>query len=369
MSDLNGRESSTSKSSPKQSTTNQRSVDSKWWRSCWNGNQLDSELLYKTIKEQQERRLIDQHKLTFHHHHLINHQNHNHIQSTRINPDQNNGSCNQLIKETNDEQSYLYSVPKFDRLRMEQQEQREKEQQHLLDWRSNQANSSSGNSPSSGSSEDTPSSIKSQALREEDPLSDPLYASILGTSKQLQDINGQLMTARARPRLSSFVEQSSVDTNRKQQQQMVKEIKFEQKRELNKSEDEEEEVEVEELEQVNEQHNEHLYNNLHLEADEASMQLRSLVERCLEVQRATQKSSLLLSRGEQTTCNDDDDDHNKEVEEQEEEEEDKELEAFAREEEEIERNQAVVGKEADIKEVEVAKPALNSSICDKQQQM
>lgn len=32
----------------------------KWWRSCWNGNQLDGHLLYETVKAQQERRLARQ---------------------------------------------------------------------------------------------------------------------------------------------------------------------------------------------------------------------------------------------------------------------------------------------------------------------
>lgn len=344
----------------------QRSVDSKWWQSCWNGNQLDGELLYKTIKEQQERRLLNQHKLI---------QSHAHETPTARNTEINNNmkQCNSVIKETNNQQqSYVYSVPKFDRSRMEQ------EDRHLFDWRS--AHNSSGNSPSSGSSGSTaeqdaptptPAPIKSQLIRDEDPLSDPLYASILGTSKQLQRINGQLTTARARPRLSSFVARESCgdvdnDKHQHQQQRVIEERNkqiLSQKREAKDDDDKDGHERSKEilqkelkLEQLNDYH---VYNNLHLEADESSLQLRSLVERCLEVQRATQRSSLLLSSVENSSRIEEEGSCINGRDQAEEDIEDKELEAFAREEEEIKRNQLLVGKEL---------AACKSSSCERQQQ-
>lgn len=146
--------------------------ESKWWRSCWNGNQLDGELLYKTIKAQQERRLAASSSL-----------GEPQVQAHR--------------------QSHLYSVPR---------------PSGLDEWRPS--------SESLGADDE-----------DEDPLSDPLYASILGTSKQLQ------------------VRRQQVAASLRQQQQQ-------------------------QLEQVD-------------PADPASAQLRSLVEKCLEVQRATRRSSLV----------------------------------------------------------------------------
>lgn len=130
---------------------------SKWWRSCWNGNQLDGEMLYRTVKAQQEQRLK--------------------LASSTGQP-----KADGPLVDGSRRHSQVYSIPR----------------RHPA-------------SPQAGAGEHT-----------DDPLlSDPLYASILGTSKQLERIS------------------------------------------------------------LPERHR-----------DPARAQLRSLVERCLEVQRATSKSML-----------------------------------------------------------------------------
>ena len=176
------------------------SVRSKWWRSCWNGQQLDGELLYETVKAQRERRLA--------------------LSSGGPAERRQVAGRRPEVLVDGSRQSYVYAVPRA--------------------LRRPSGGPTGGRSPSSSSSSSSavpaPAPCSRPAPRE-DPLSDPLYASVLGTSKQLEALAGRRPpTSGRRP---------------------------ERQREL-----------------------------------ESALQLRSLVERCLEVQRATRNGNLLLRPAE-----------------------------------------------------------------------
>lgn len=176
------------------------SRESKWWKSCWNGDQLDSDLLYRTIKAQQERRLA-QRLLT--------------SDSLQVQlAGQSSSSSSSPVVEPElsaivdgSRQSYVYASPRpLPKVQLATSPKEQPDQSN--------------------------------------PLSDPLYASVLGTSKQLQAIN----------RLGSNVAQYSELKTRKGQisQQLI-------------------------------------CSELNDYSEPASRQLRSLVEKCLEVQRAARR--------------------------------------------------------------------------------
>lgn len=290
--------------------------ESKWWRSCWNGNQLDGELLYKTIKAQQERRLATR---------MLS------LKGETTGDNQLNPSANQSALVDGSSQSYVYASPK-PRLQVAEVRGRCSQAAFGDGWqtsssphhrspvtsslgRSGSSPSSTGSSSSSSSASRSPVETGKQAPSEiskpercqsdedddeDDPLSDPLYASILGTSKQLQAINGGSTNHAAWSPARSRTERQQAANGNKQREFYASPRKtitvnnslyadFRSPVGRPKSTDNK-------LLSLVEQEQQHVYDNLpggNNGADPASMQLKSLVERCLEVQRATRNSSLL----------------------------------------------------------------------------
>lgn len=219
--------------------------ESKWWRSCWNGNQLDGDLLYRTIKAQQERRLTD--KM------ILSDSNTGALCTSQKNHDQ----TQQTASKANVAQ--LYATPRLTATAKVQQKN-SPQCESLRDFRHNE----------SSSRIEISSSSSSMAI-EDDPLSDPLYASILGTSKQLKDITGQ---AKASRKMGATRSSTSLFTGSEFYPSVAP------------------------IYDNLTHNNASSSNDAHLSdssVDSASSQLKSLVERCLEVQRATQNNRSLLS--------------------------------------------------------------------------
>lgn len=205
------------------------SRESKWWRSCWNGNKLDSELLFKTIKAQQERRLAD--RMT-----LVSGTicNENNLENTVMDTTTSNG-----ITLDSSRQGHVYALPKPLKLR--------------TDHRVSASALASSSSSVATAAEATAAKRATSEEDEEDPMSDPLYASILGTTQL------SVGPRKTRATTTSVAGRNPPPT---------------------------------------------LYSNATVhspnptdassDSDLASLQLRSLVQRCLEVQRATRRASLLL---------------------------------------------------------------------------
>lgn len=127
----NGRKTREILKNPLTCQTTPASQSDDLWRLCWNGEQLDSDLLYRTAKARQERRLMA-------------------AAAAATRPDR-------------PEQQVVYAVPRNDR-------------GHSLHRKSHSA--------ANGSSAPAPGPIVERSA--EHPLDDPLYASVLGTSKHLR---------------------------------------------------------------------------------------------------------------------------------------------------------------------------------------
>lgn len=212
-------------------------ANNKWWRSCWNGNQLDGELLYQTVKEQQERRLAS-------------------LASQSVSEVTKNMDQRKLRVEDEEKNSkqLVYAVPR---------------PQHVTSTMICANNSKLVEKRLSESEEDD----------EDDPLSDPLYASVLGTSKQLKAIaankssstpivsNRPHVTHRSLVNNDQYAFVRAIETKQSDKSITSMSCQGERGNDQNESED---------------------------------GRIRTLVERCLEVQRATttQNGSLLVIRPE-----------------------------------------------------------------------
>lgn len=341
------------KSDSKQPTGRQfrGSRESKWWRSCWNGNQMDGDLLYKTIKAQQERRLADR-MLTFNAPAAgsgsssgVGSASAEHLTTP---PQDDTSSATALVDGSR--QSYVYATPK-PRQPAEARNRCNHQTSSFAQtgvWQSagslrqpltsslGHSGSSSSSSSSSSTSSRSPIENKQAELcrlkvtsdcqeeeeeeeDEEDPLSDPLYASILGTSKQLRAISaGSANLARWSPgrRAERLQMQAKTDRSSSENRQQREFCSTTQMREttgcitVNNSHHNSEcfisagrqqNMKVCDVNLSGDAsvllEQQHVYDNLPGNgantSDPAWQQLKSLVEKCLEVQRATQNSSLL----------------------------------------------------------------------------
>jgi len=254
--------------------------ESRWWRSCWNGNQLDSGLLYKTVKAQQERRLAG---------------------SLLAGEESGQVVAPVFCELVGQRDGCMYATP------------RPSARTTLPSGRSPPSascspTSSSTSSTSSAGPSNSPSGVRFEPQQrksslpatqlevgEENPLSDPLYASILGTSKQLQGISGVKTTSR-----ECKTNSQNNATPTKSRSSCLSIVENSHYAEIShapaSSESDSFANGKQEKERTRETTN--FYSNQQPlpaseESDAASIQLRSLVESCLEVHRATQNSSLL----------------------------------------------------------------------------
>lgn len=162
----------------------------------------------------------------------------------------------------------------------------------------------------------------SASLVEDDPLSDPLYASILGTSKQLKGITSKqrqsrIGAARSASALftgSEFFATAAANSENIKGTPIYDNLAAVTPTKKNNNNNNG---------QINGSNNNYEAHLSDSSVDSASLQLKSLVERCLEVQRATQnnRSLLSISSSSQTT-NQVDQDHDQAKEDPAEEEED-----------------------------------------------
>lgn len=234
------------------------------WRSCWNGNQLDVDLLYKTVKAQEERRLADL------------------LASSQLAEDQT--ASQQVPAPTH------YAAPKPAARRTQPV-----------------SGNSIGTSDRLVKDEQVSQDNEADNVSMEDnPLSDPLYASILGTSKQLQSSQWRPRELdRLRPSPAEFnascfryqVSRGSASTSFVGQQPSKKSA---QHREAQDNRNlhlySGTGADLERLTKRSQAHDEQSDDDIESDCSDsvASLQLRSLVEKCLEVQRATRNGNCLL---------------------------------------------------------------------------
>lgn len=236
--------------------------ESKWWRSCWNGNQLDGDLLYRTIKAQQERRLAS-------------------TTSDALEGSSSNTNTSHQSQQTSamTNVAQLYATPRlthtahYNATSHRSQYRSSQDERNLVRRREMSCPAKA----KSGRPEDELASSSSTILIEDDPLSDPLYASILGTSQQLKGITSQTKASR-----KSSATKSSSD--------LFSGCEFFPAAANSTGGPIYDNVAPPKLNNNNTEAN--LSDS---SVDSASLQLKSLVERCLEVQRATQNNRSLLS--------------------------------------------------------------------------
>jgi hypothetical protein len=177
----------TSREEPQNQTQNA----SKWWRPCWNGEQLDGELLFEQVRARQERRLM-----------------------MASDPDEGGPRQSEQSSGSSQAPGVVYAVPRASLVNRLSLIASSPESGKLVGetFSARPLNCSSGESSSPeaplrvstraaqrewrrnakmAESESSSSATTSPMLDDEDPLSDPLYASVLGTSKQLQAMAGQ----------------------------------------------------------------------------------------------------------------------------------------------------------------------------------
>lgn len=182
----------------------QVAMGSKWWRSCWNGQQLDGELLYRTVKEQQERRLLASLKSV--------EANKSPEASTTMPRKYDDDSRGQAALVDGSRQSYVYAVPRASSARQPQVGS----PNELTTGGCSASSSPMSSRSTGGSSISSSNTLVVRSLssgdededQEEDPLSDPLYASVLGTSKQLKAMSSRAAEKNASKQTSSELDSS-----------------------------------------------------------------------------------------------------------------------------------------------------------------